>query len=180
MLLAPDFLTDYGFLEDVAGPVPDDEPHRTTQVGDYALIWFEHTVDAEEAGGDPRDEHRRPLRFTAGMIYDGDPVRQEDLAHARGAALDTYRHFLADEDGYRVRRSTEFGPRKARPAVAQEPPAEPPPPKRRTALIAGVVGAALAVAAVIAIVVSSSDDPPPNCAPTSSAAPGATAPACEP
>ncbi|CRK58345.1 hypothetical protein [Alloactinosynnema sp. L-07] len=150
VLLAPDFLTDYGFLDDVAGPVPADEDYRTTQVGDYALIWFEHTVDADEAGGDPHDEHRRPLRFTAGMLYDGDPARPEDLAHARGAALDTYRHFLADEDGYRVRRSTEFGPRRARPAAEAPAEIEQPAAERSTLLIAGLIAVVLVIVAVIA------------------------------
>jgi hypothetical protein len=123
ILLAPDFLVaerEYGFLEEVAGTSHQDSPVRTVRTATpggqpVCLVWTEYSVRAADladgAGVDPVDEHSRPLRLVHGFLCaDGSvtEVSTADLDHAHRAALDTYRWFLDDEDGFSVRPSSAF------------------------------------------------------------------------
>jgi hypothetical protein len=110
VLLAPDFLLarrDYGFLEDVAGPLPDGTPFRSTTVrrdyGDIGVVWCDCPTGL-------RDEHSRPLRLLAGFTCAGTVSRPSelDLDAARTAASATFQRFLRNEDGFTVESAPPF------------------------------------------------------------------------
>jgi hypothetical protein len=143
VLLAPDFLVarqDYGFLEDVAGPLPHGTPFRATTVrrehGDVGIVWSDYLTDV-------RDEHSRPLRLLAGFACTGTISRpsEVDLGSARAAASATFERFLRDEHGFTVEAAAPFPAHSAvvRATVARRP------------LIRPVLPVAAACVAVIAV-----------------------------
>jgi hypothetical protein len=189
VLLAPDFLIDerdYGILEQTAGPVTG--PFRIASVIStlghrLCLVWSEYTVTAADlAGGSPRDEHSRPLRLLNGFCT-REPVSAPagtDLTHAHGAALDTYRRFLDDEEHFVVEPSNAFPTDSAlapapsgRPEVAaRAQPPQPPSPLRRWAVPATLAGLAAGVTLVTVIALSpSGTSAPPPSSPTSTPPP---------
>lgn len=185
VLLAPDFLPSHGFLDDSVTPVPPGARYQSALVDGYFLVWNEYPVTEGEVEGPTRDEHSRPLVLTVGVLYPGDTMADDtELPRARQAALDTYRRFLADEEGFRVERSAQFDP----PARAVPPPAHPPAPPpadRPTAhpedlayaasrplpppaspsgarmLIAGAVGVAVVAAIAVVLAITGSEPEPP-------------------
>lgn len=198
VLLAPDFLPSHGFLDDAVTPVPPGVRYQSALVGGYFLVWNEYPVTEGEAEGPTRDEHSRPLVLTVGVLYPGDMMADDtELPRARQAALDTYRRFLADEEGFRVERSAQFDPparaAPTAPPPAARPPADrptahpeelayaasrppPPPPSRSGArvLIAGAVGVAVVAAiAVVLAITGSEPEPPllPKCPPATTTTP---------
>jgi hypothetical protein len=122
VLLAPDFLVagqEYGFLEEVAGPArhsaaPSIVGATTPGGRAVCLVWTEYVVRGNDLGAgeaDPVDEHSRPLLLLQGFLCADSRVLEPsaaDLDHAHRAALDCYRDFLADEEGFAVRRSSPF------------------------------------------------------------------------
>ncbi|GAA4622647.1 hypothetical protein GCM10023196_015680 [Actinoallomurus vinaceus] len=127
-LLAPDFLLaarDHGVLDDSV--VPDAASDRpsvaeiVTMAGQaLTVVHATHTVtaaDVAEPGAKPRaprDRHGRPLRLIYGFVCVDRPAGEPDpadLAFCRTAALDAYRRFLADEDGFEVTPGRAFTPR---------------------------------------------------------------------
>lgn len=118
-LLAPGWLIaerGHGLIEELVGPV-DGRPYRSaTAVSPQGrllnVVWAEHLVTAADVASTsaPRDEHSRPLRLLYGFLCTAtivvDPAG--DLTHSRLAALDTYRHFLADEEHFAVEASAPF------------------------------------------------------------------------
>lgn len=129
VLLAPRFLLaegDYGFLEQATGAVRESAPvqagvaisQRGRRLG---LVWSEHRVTAEDLSDteDPYDEHSRPLLLLYGFVCADTAVSAPHgagLDHARRVALDTYRQFLTDENGFTTQPSAPFDTRS--PAVS--------------------------------------------------------------
>ncbi|SDH81226.1 hypothetical protein SAMN05192558_105165 [Actinokineospora alba] len=199
VLLAPDVLPTYGFLDDDVLSVRPDARYQAGRVGGYFLVWNEYPLAEGEVEGPVRDEHSRPLVLTVGVLYPGDTIADDtELPRAHRVALDTYRRFLADEEGFRVERSAQFDPpTRAAPPAAERPTAHPeelayaasrplPPPPSRSGnrtLIAGAVGVAVvaAIAVVLAVTGSTPDPPPlPRCPATTTATPGTTTPSPQP
>jgi hypothetical protein len=129
VLLAPRFLLaegDYGFLEQATGPVRESAPVQadvaTSRRGRrLGLVWSEHRVTAEDLSDteDPYDEHSRPLLLLYGFVCADTTVSAPHgagLDHARRVALDTYRQFLTDENGFTTQPSAPFDTRS--PAVS--------------------------------------------------------------
>jgi hypothetical protein len=175
-LLVPGFLREHGFLEATATPL-DDVPSRAAATPYGVLVWAEHAVTTEEAGGEPRDEYGRPLVLLHGFLCpDGDPVAAPPaLVRTEATALSAYQRFLADEEGFRAERSEPFAievAEVARPRVSPRvsrplsPPAEPARPARGLVWAgAGALVAAGAVAAVVGFASAGEDEaPPPQCA----------------
>jgi hypothetical protein len=207
VLLAPHFLLaegDYGFLEEATGPVPAAEPVRVavavSQRGRRSyLTWSEHRVTSADLGGaEPRDEHSRPLLLLYGFLCTDAPTgapAMADLDHARRTAMDTYRRFLADENGFTTEPSAPFDtysptvpsasppPSRPAPSPAAVPAAPSPVPRtlRRLVIAAAVVAGTAAAAVVVTIVTSSGEDPPASCdSPTPTAAEPTTTSSCGP
>ncbi len=70
-------------------------------------------VDTEGSGSvEPlTDEHGRPLEIVYGVVSCAEleePLDAEDLQTARAQAIESYRRFLADEDGHQVESSAPF------------------------------------------------------------------------
>ena len=166
VLLAPGYLLDgYGFLEEAAGPARG-APFRVAVVpGRGQLAWAEHDVSTSDIGGDPHDEHGRPLRLTYGFLCrQGKPEPAEgDFARVRDIALEVYRRFLAGEEGFRVEPSEPFAVRSVAVTAVQAPP---PAPRRIHWLVwagAGIVVAGGVVAAVLGL--TASEETLPQCPP---------------
>ncbi|HEX3649926.1 MAG TPA: hypothetical protein VHV49_15980 [Pseudonocardiaceae bacterium] len=158
VLLAPDFLVarrDYGFLEEVAGPLPDGTPFRTTTIrrdhGDLGVVWSDYPTNV-------RDEHSRPLRLLAGFACTGTISRPSelDLEAARAAAVATFERFLLDEDGFTVESAAPFP---AHSAVTRSTAGASPP--RRLTVPAVVLCAAVAVALLVLLLTSRRGGTPP-------------------
>lgn len=195
VLLAPDVLPTYGFLDDDVLPTRPGARYQAGRVGEYFLVWNEYPLAEGEVGGPVRDEHSRPLVLTVGVLYPGDTIADDtELPRAHRVALDTYRRFLADEEGFRVERSAQFDPPvRAAPPVLERPTAHPeelayaasrplPPPPTRSAnrtLVAGGVGVAVVAAIAVVLALSRPDPdlgppPPPPCPTTTTPNPGTT------
>lgn len=183
VLLASGFLIaqqDYGFLEDIVGPVRDGQPYHaatvTTPRG--TRVWLVWSDDPATADGELRDEHSRPLRLFHGFLCTDRVVAEPssaDLAAARAAALDTYRRFLADEARFVIEESVPFAvrsqliplppphemSRRATPAVMRRPVG------RVTARTVAVLGITVAVivAVVVVVIVLPSGGQPTMCPP---------------
>jgi hypothetical protein len=163
VLLAPDFLVagrDYGFLEEVAGPLPDGTPFRVKTVrreqGDIGIVWCDRPTGIH-------DEHSRPLRLLAGFACAGTISRpsEMDLEAARTAALTTFDRFLRDEDGFTVESAPPFP---AQSTVARIPAAARPPARR----VLPVAAACVAVVVVVIFLLTThrgapAKRPPPRC-----------------
>ncbi|HEX5118455.1 MAG TPA: hypothetical protein VFW65_24990 [Pseudonocardiaceae bacterium] len=177
VLLAPDFLVarrDYGFLEVVAGPLPDGTPFRATTVrrehGDVGVVWCDSPTDI-------RDEHSRPVRLLAGFACTGTISRPSelDLDAARTAASATFERFLADEDGFTVESAPPF--------PAQSTVARIPVVARRLARPVLPVAAACVAAVVVLLVLLTihrggpAKRPPPCVIPTAAVQPATCVPA---
>ncbi|HKN99777.1 MAG TPA: hypothetical protein VJX10_21835 [Pseudonocardiaceae bacterium] len=161
VLLAPDFLLarrDYGFLEDVAGPLPDGTPFRTATVrrdyGDIGVVWCDCPTGL-------RDEHSRPLRLLAGFTCAGTVSRPSelDLDAARTAASATFERFLRDEDGFTVESARPFP---ARSTVARAPVPTRPRPRRTLPVAAACVAA---VVLLLVLLTTHRGSPPKRPAP---------------
>lgn len=169
VLLAPGFLIadrDYGFLEDVVGPVRDGAPWRTTTVTTprgrrLCLVWSDYPAQTDEQT-DLRDEHSRPLRLLGGFLCTDAVVTQPstaDLDAARGSALRTYGRFLADEERFTVEESTPFGVRSVPLVAPRRDPARGPvtrPPVRRVDALLAAIGLAFAALVVVVVVLAGS------------------------
>ncbi|MBP2325711.1 hypothetical protein JOF56_006096 [Kibdelosporangium banguiense] len=162
VLLAPDFLiSQYGFLEDIAGSGP-----RTvvTTVGGRKLtvVWSEHTVTGPDIGTEdaPRDEHSRPLHLLHGFVSpDAVQPSEVDFDQSLQAALDTYRRFLTDEEQFTVEASASLQPDSSAPAG--------PPSVPRKIFPVVLVGLAavvtVAVITIIAVTSLTGEQPPVLC-----------------
>lgn len=194
VLLAPTWLIDerdHGLLEEVVSPLNGATPHQigtatTVRGRRLDVIWAEHTLTAADLASEPgalspRDEHSRPLNLLYGYLCVDSAICQptsEDLAHSRRAALNTYRRFLIDEDGFTIEGSTPFD-RAAAPALP--PPAltrrsTPRPALRRPALpvLLGLLAATLTAAGAIWLDTASDEAPAPSRSPSVSATPSPT------
>jgi hypothetical protein len=182
VLLAPDFLVagqEYGFLEEVAGPArhgPAPSIAGATTPGGRAicLVWTEYVVRGNDLGtgeADPVDEHSRPLLLLQGFLCAGARVLEPsaaDLDHAHRAALDCYRGFLADEEGFTVRQSSPFETTSVCETTAQTSPERVTLARHRG--IPAVLGAAVVIAAVVLLGIAlfrpaEQAPPPPTCTP---------------
>jgi hypothetical protein len=178
VLLSPGFLIadrDYGFLEDVVGPVRDGAPWRTTTVTTprgrrLCVVWSDYPAEAGEQA-DLRDEHSRPLRLLGGFLCTEASVAEpsiSDIDAARVAALDTYGRFLADEERFTVEESAPFAIRSA-PMPLATPRRQPAPvtrrPVRRVDAVLAAVGLAFAALVVVVVILvgSSSGRTPAPC-----------------
>lgn len=158
VLLAPDFLVargDYGFLEDVAGPLPHGTPFRATTVrrehGDVGVVWSDYPTNL-------RDEHSRPLRLLAGFTCTGTISRPSelDLDAARTVALRTFERFLRDEHGFTTESAAPFAAHSAvLPAARNRLP-------RRLAPVAVLSSVLVALAVVLLLVLISRPGGPPT------------------
>ena len=211
-LMAPDFLVaelEYGILDEKVSPIPVGAPARVIEVTArggrrLAIAYATHLVTADDVAGPqatpgaevagPRDEHSRPLRLSFGFVCPDasiDGPAEADLDVARVAALDVYRRFLDNEEGFGVVPSSAFPLRSgitvvaapARPAPVPGVPstaggfAAPSRPARWLWGLAAVAGVALVV--LVLALVNSGDTERPRCDTTSSAdrtgVPGASA-----
>lgn len=174
-LLVPGFLGEPGFLEETAVPL-DDVSFRTAATPFGSLTWAEHAVTRADAGGEPRDEHGRPLVLLHGLLCPrGEPADAgAALAWTDAIALAVYRRFLDGEEEFRAEASEPFEVGLARGVPFRSGPAPhppvvisaPPPGKPRRGLVWAGAGAVVAgaVAAVIALVsAGSGPEPPPPC-----------------
>src|SRR3954469_25015360 len=124
-LLAPGFLTErrlHGLLSDSAnGERMDGSRAREVEVerpevGALTLVYrTENMTEAELDGGRgdglATDEHGRPLEMLYGIVCRGrlhGRVDDDDLGAARREAVESYRRFLAEEDGFEVDASDAF------------------------------------------------------------------------
>lgn len=166
VLLAPGFLDgESGFLVEHAAPRA--EPIVATALSGrrYCLICAEYEVtSADLGGGEPYDEHSRPLQYLYGFLCAPGyvittPVRA-DLAAAWDSTMDTYRRFLAGEETFTVERSRSF----ELVSRATEPPVERPRRRVTPFALAGLAVAGLVTVAFVGFG-SSGDDcvpaPPP-------------------
>jgi hypothetical protein len=146
-ILAPSFLTErrlHGLLADSASSEQMDSARPRTieldgpEVGRLMLVYRTEQVKAAEVDGGrgnglATDEHGRPLEILYGIVsrdgLDGS-VDEDDLGAARTEALESYRRFLAEEDGFGVDVSDGFALRgtAAVPDVSGPPRRPPAPP----------------------------------------------------
>lgn len=172
VLLAPAFLrADYGLLEEVAGPVPANQPvqvatARTSRGEEVCVAWSAHLVTAEDLadGTEPRDEHSRPLRLLYGFACQrAVPASPSDVDMARSltAAMATYRRFLADEQRFTVESSAPFD---LRSPVSSPRPSAPPVTgtrqRRGYAVPLALAGLAVGIGMGIGIGAAMADDSP--------------------
>jgi hypothetical protein len=170
-ILAPDFLARRGLqevLSESAGGSPEGGVHQLELdqpgVGPITLVYeSEQPAAGELDGGAPAlDEHGRPLEILYGIVsrdrLDG-RVDAGDLRNARSEALNSYRRFLAEEDGFEIDTSKRFG---LHGVVARRAPVrtEPRPPKAARERRSAPAGrapfglAALAALALLALVLA--------------------------
>lgn len=163
VLLAPPLLRkEYGVLEDVVGPASG---VQVATVRGACVVWEEYGVTEADIGGEPSDEHSRPLRLLHGVVSRERVEPSEvDMGRVRAVALETYRRFLADEEGFAV----EWSEPVAVPVRRRS--------QRSRRWLALPVAAAGVLLAVVVIIATSEPEPgpPPPC-PTTTAP--ATAPA---
>lgn len=166
-LLVPGYLLDegrYGFLEETAAPTGS-APFRVAAVaGSAHLVWAEHAVTRDDAGGDPHDEYGRPLRLTYGFLCPRGRPRPApaELRHALDTAQAVYRRFLAGEDRFAAEPSGPFALAEVTvPALVVGPP--PVPPRIPRYLWAGAALVAAVAAVVWWLVPGSSPTPDPPC-----------------
>jgi hypothetical protein len=185
VLLAPDFLAGYGFLEEVAGRVPPGTPFHVATADhggrSLCLVWTERVVTSADIGdgGPARDEHSRPLVLTVGFLCVGtiSHPSEVDLEVAGEAALATYRRFLSGEEGFTTERSAPF-PLSG--TVLAQPPEVVRRPRRLVPV--AVAGSVIAAAVVTTVALSAPGAPEPSrCpVPTTTVAPARTTPARTP
>ncbi|GAA5069994.1 hypothetical protein HNP84_001849 [Thermocatellispora tengchongensis] len=188
-LLAPEPMVadrEYGVLTDAVRPQTARDRASVIEVTTpggraYTVAQVTHRVTAADAGEpeDPLDEHGRPLQLLYGFACPRTSSLEpapEDLDAARSAALDAYRRFLADEEGFTLISGPAFplrsphstpaavpgpvGPVRVgpvpggsvssgRPAPEPAPPSPPRPIPRVFALLAGAVAVLLTLALVV-------------------------------
>jgi hypothetical protein len=146
-ILAPGFLTErrlHGLLADSASSEQMDASRPRTielerpDIGRLTLVYRTEQVtnadiDGDHGDGLATDEHGRPLEILYGIVSrEGlrGSVDEADLGAARTEALESYRRFLAEEDGFGVDVSDGFALRgtAAVPDVSQPPRRAPAPP----------------------------------------------------
>jgi hypothetical protein len=165
-LLAPGFLTErrlHGLLSDSAnGERMDASRAREVEVegpevGALTLVYrSEQVTEAEIGDGGEHDlatdEHGRPLEILYGIVCRGrlrGRVDDDDLGSARREALESYRRFLAEEDGFGVDDSNAFALRGVTPAPEAPLPPPAPAPARRDRLVSHGSHRRIAAAAVV-------------------------------
>lgn len=193
-VLVPDLLAGRGMQALLADALAIPDPssgRRTMMIYPRDMEPLTITARAEAAsidtvGGDPRDEHGRPMEFLYGVVQ-LHPTSAPDLAQAREQALASYRRFLADEENFTFDVAGAFGDPtpmesvidaeplppmalRAAPVRARSPARRPPltrplpqqsrTPGRAPRLVAVAVAAAVAVGVLIAVLALRSSSSP--------------------
>lgn len=165
-LLAPGFLTErrlHGLLSDSANGEKMDASHAREvevdgpEVGALTLVYRTEQVTEAEIGDGGEDdlatdEHGRPLEILYGIVCRGrlrGRVADDDLGSARREALESYRRFLAEEDGFGVDDSNARALRGVTRAPEAPLPPPAPAPARRDGLVSRGSHRHIAAAAVV-------------------------------
>ncbi|MBL7258697.1 hypothetical protein [Paractinoplanes lichenicola] len=139
VLVAPDFLPDYGRLKDVVRPGPDGEVQSATldtRTGRVSVTYRTRIAAVTDGQG-------RSIQLFYGYVFrspEPGPVSEADFDRAAALVLPVFDTFLDDEQSFTVRSSP--------PTMLTDPPADPAPPGRRRGLIV-TAGLVLAVAAMV-------------------------------
>ena len=125
-ILAPSFLVRRGIHALLADAIGWSGPTRSRDgsslgagdAGRITVTWTAGTLtradlDAGDAGGSApvTDEQGRPLQMVYGIVTEGrlsGEVDDDDLGRARKQAVESYRRFLLDEDGFEVDSADAF------------------------------------------------------------------------